>query len=266
METLYRLVALDVDGTLVERGKPLSARVRAAISRARERGVVVTLASGRMFPLLAGLVQELALDSPVICYGGALIVDPTSGEPIYRRGVPLPLAREAIREARARGLGARVYLGDRVYVDRIDPDAFNYESLRRVNAIEVGDLLGFLTEDPHHLAIDAPADRTRQLVQELRQVFGLRLHVTTGHPLLTELSCPGVHKGSALSWLARHLGVPIPQTLAIGDDWNDAEMLQTAGLGVAVENAHADVRRLVKATVPSVADDGVAVALERYVL
>ncbi len=262
----FRLAVIDVDGTLIERGKAVSPNVRRAIWRAKQRGVVVTLASGRMFPLLEPLVEALDLRSPVICYGGALIVDPVTRQAVYQRGVPLDLAREVIRAARDRGLAARVYLGDRVFVDRMDPEAFNYDSLRRVHASVVDDLLDFLRQDPTHLAIDAPPERTRSLVEEMRQVFYPRLHVTTGHPLLTEFSHPSVHKGSALSWLASHLDVPLDQVLAIGDDWNDLEMLRSAGLGVAVGNAHPDVLAIAGEVVPSVADDGVAVALERFVL
>ena len=225
----------------------------------------VTLASGRMFPLVEDLVRQLALSHPVICYGGALIVDPVTRQPVYRCGVPLALAREVIGEARARRLTARAYVDDRVYVDRIEPEAFNYDSLRRVSAVAVGDLIAFLQEDPTHLAIDAPPEETRPLVAEMRRHFHPRLNVTTGHPLLTEFSHPSVHKGSALTWLCDYLGLDPSESLAIGDDWNDIEMLRTAGLGVAVANAHPDVLAIADAVVPSVADDGVAVAFERFV-
>lgn len=262
----YRLVAIDVDGTLIERGQPVSRRVGDAIARAQQRGAVVTLASGRMFPLLEGLAEQLALRSPVICYGGALIVDPTSRARLYRRGIPLELAREVIQEAQRRGLSARVYLDDDVYVDRLDPAAFNYDSLLRVRARAVGDLLTFLREDPSHLAVDAPPEQTRRLVEEMRERFRPRLHVTTGHPLLTEFSRAGVHKGSALAWLARELRIQREHVLAIGDDWNDLEMLRYAGLGVAVANAQPGVLAEAEAVVASVSDDGVADALERFVL
>jgi Cof subfamily protein (haloacid dehalogenase superfamily) len=261
-----RLVALDVDGTLLARGETLTPAVIAAIARALDRGVAVTLASGRMFPLVENLVQQLALRTPIICYGGALIVDPVSRQGLYRRGVPQALAREVIQAARDRGLAPRVYLGEQVFVDRLDPDAFNFESLRRVRAQAVGDLLAYLAEDPSHLAIDAPPTYTRALVEEMRQVFQGRLNVTTGHPLLTEFSQPGVHKGSALAWLAEHLGIPPVETLAVGDDWNDIEMLRYAGLGVAVANAHPVVQAVADVVVGGSASEGVREAFERFVL
>ncbi len=263
----YRLVAIDVDGTLMERGKPVSSNVRRAIERAQNQGTIVTLASGRMFPLLEHLVSDLKITSPVICYGGALVVDPGTRRSLYERGVPLDLARAVIQEARRRDLTARVYVGEQVFVEQMAPGAYNFESLQRVNAVKVPDLVAHVDRDPTHLAIDAPPERTRALVEEMRRVFSPALHVTTGHPLLTEFSHPDVHKGSALAWLASEVGVSREQTLAIGDDWNDLEMLRFAGLGVAVANAHPDVLALAAiATVPSVSEDGVAVALERYVL
>ncbi len=261
-----RLVAIDVDGTLVERGRPIARRVKDAIARAQGIGAIVTLASGRMYPLLDALVRELRLTAPIICYGGAVIAEPKTGRPILERGVPLELTHEVIHEARSRGLTARAYVGTSVYVDRIVTGSFNEESLRRVNAVAVGDLLQFLTGDPSHVAIDAPPEQTRSLVEAMRVTFRSRLNVTTGHPLLTEFSHPEVHKGSALAWLCDHVGVSIEDSLAIGDDWNDIEMLHRAGVGVAVANAHPNVLAIANDVVPGVRDDGVAVAIERYVL
>jgi Cof subfamily protein (haloacid dehalogenase superfamily) len=266
VELRYRFVAIDVDGTLVQRGRPVAAEVKDAIGLAQNSGALVTLASGRMYPLVAPLLRELGLTAPAICYGGAMIVEAQSGHPIFERGVPLELAREVVREARASQLTARAYVGNSVYVDRLDPDAFNADSLRRVNAIEVGDLLDFLTGDPSHLAIDAPPEQTRDVVRAMRGRFVGRLNVTTGHPLLTEFSHPDVHKGSALAWLCDVVGIPIDQAIAIGDDWNDIEMLRLAGVGIAVANAHPDVLAIADDVVPSVDEGGVAVAIQRYVL
>jgi len=263
---VYRLVALDVDGTLLGRGKPVSARVREAIAAARENGCQVTLASGRMYPLLAELVDQLGISTPVICYGGAQVVTPRDRRTIYQQSVPLELTHEVIQIARNRNLTPRAYVGDDVFVERIDPSAYNFESLARVRAQAVGDLLEFLTVGPTHLAIDAPAEQTRALVDEMRHHFAERLNVTTGHPLLTEFSLPEVHKGTAVEWLAGYLGIPREATLAIGDDWNDLPLLRWAGLGLAVANAQPELLAVADAVVPSVDDDGVAVALERYVL
>jgi hypothetical protein len=264
--TYYRVVALDVDGTLLDRGCPVSELDREAIQRALAAGVVVTLATGRMFPLVEPLVRLLGLTAPTICYGGALIVDPMAVRPLYQCGIPRTLAVEVIRVARNRGLTARVYVDSSVYVERIEVGAYNYESLTRVNAIAIDDLERFLTEDPSHLAIDAPPEVTRGLVGEMREQFSGRLNVTTGHPLLTEFGHPSVHKGSALRWLCAHVGIPVTRSIAIGDDWNDVEMLRVAGLGIAMGNAHPDVLALADVVVPSVGDSGVAHALERFVL
>jgi|SRR5579875_1204750 len=266
MHRSFRLVVIDVDGTLVDRNHPLSPAVRTAIARTQAIGVRVTLASGRMYSLLRPFIEALELRTPVICYGGAQIVNPLTRQVLYQRGVPLDLARAVILAARQRGLTARVYIGERVYVEGLAPDHFNYDALVRIGAEDVGDLLAFLAEEPTHLAIDVPADRTRQIVTEMRAIFGDSLHVTTGHPLLAEFSLPDVHKGSALAWLAAHLQISPAETLAIGDDWNDLEMLRQAGLGIAVANAHPDVLAAADATVPACRDDGVAVALERFVL
>jgi len=264
--SFYRLVVVDLDGTLLDRDRQVSPRDRAAVRRALDAGVVVTLASGRMFPLVESFVRQLELTAPTICYGGALIVDPLTAQPLFQRGVPLALSVEIIREARLRGWTSRAYVGTEVFVETIDVSAYNYESLARVNAVAVGDLESYLSEDPWHLAIDAPPEVTRDLVREMRARFAGRLNVTTGHPLLTEFSHPAIDKGSALRWLANFMGIPLAQSIAIGDDWNDVAMLGVAGLAIAVANAHPDVLAVSDVVVPSVGESGVAHALERFVL
>jgi len=262
----FRLVALDFDGTLKPRNAPITPGVRDAVARTLASGIEVTLATGRMFPSVLPFSQELGLTAPVICLGGAAIRDPRTGATLFERGIPLALAREVIAAARERGLSACAYTGDSLLVERVDPASAFAGYVARSRAEVVPDLLERLTADPSHMAVVSDEVRTRDLVRELREVFGERLAVTSGHPLLAEIDHPSVSKAVALARLAEHLGVKREQVVAIGDDWNDIPMLDYAGLGVAMGDAAPEVLAAADVVAPTAAEDGVAWVLEKYVL
>lgn len=243
-------------------------RVRAAVAEVVRRGGHVALATGRMYCRTTPFAEELGANAPIICYQGALIRDPRTGETLHERGIPLPLAREVIALARELDLPLNVYLDDTICLEAVTPVWERY--FEQANGATppriVGDMLAFLQREPTHLAIVTDRDRTRDLVRRVRQVFDGRLYVTTGHPLFCELSHPEVSKGQALRLLAEQLGVPREQVMAVGDNLNDIEMLGWAGLGVAMGNAPPELRAVADAVVGTVDVDGAAEAIERFVL
>ena len=262
----FRLVALDVDGTVKPRNGPITPGVREAIARTLARGVEVTLATGRMFPSVLPFARELGLTAPVICLGGSCLRDPRTGATLFQQGIPLALAREVIAAGRERGLSVCAYVGDSLLVERVDPDSPFSGYVARARAEVVPDLLERLTADPGHMAVVSDEVRTRGLVRELRDVFGERLAVTSGHPLLAEIDHPSVSKAVALASLAERLGVEREQVIAVGDDWNDIPMLDYAGLGVAMGDATPEVLAAADVVAPTADEDGVVWVLERYVL
>jgi len=264
----YRLVALDLDGTVMAKGRPIAPRVLAAVAEACRRGARVALATGRMYRSTAPFAAALGTNAPIICYQGAWVRDPASGATLYQRGIPVDLAHETVRLARDLGLIVNVYLDDEIHIEAITPTWQRYydQATGASPPRVVGDMLGFLTREPTHLAMVTDADRTRALVEQVRAHFGGRLYVTTGHPLFCELSHPEVSKGRAVRFLAERLGVPREQVLAVGDNLNDLDMVEWAGLGVAMANSPPELLAAADAVVPTVHEDGVAEAIERFVL
>ncbi len=265
-DSRFRLVALDVDGTLKPREGPITPRVRAAIADALAAGVHVTIATGRMFRSAAPFAHDLGLRTPIICYGGSVIRDPLTGETIYRQGIPAELARRVVAAGRARGLCVAAYVDDDLYVERVTPESAFSGYVARSRAQVVDDVERYLVAEPCHMAIASDEVRTRGLVHELRCELGPYLSVTSGHPLLAEIDHPEVSKGHALALLTEWLGLERSSVLAVGDDWNDVSMLQYAGLGVAMAGSPPEVLEAAAVVAPSADDDGVAWVLERYVL
>ena len=262
----YRLLAMDLDGTLIGNDLLLSERVKRAVARAAAAGVRPALATGRMFRASLPFARELAITAPLICYQGALIREVEGDRVLYHQPVPLELARDAIAAAQARGLVALGYIDDWCYAGQDTPEAQFYARHSRVQPRFVGDLLAWLQEPPTKIVVVSTAEQTDANVAEFRRRFGERLNVTKSYPLFTEIIHPEVSKGRALARLAELLGVGREEVAAIGDNLNDLDMLEYAGLGIAMGGSAALVQQQADWVCPPEAEDGVAVAIEERIL
>ena len=260
-----RLVAFDLDGTLLGRDLVLSHRVRIAVSAMQERGIRGCIVTGRMFAATLPYVKELRFDAPVVCYQGAAIFDPTSGRRLYERSLDAQIAADLIAFASQHHLHLQLYKDDRYYV--LTENAFSalYARLSGVAPIVVPSLSeAFANSSATKAVIVTQPEQAADIAEELRVRFGSRAYVTRSYPEFVEIVSSEVDKGSALAFVADSLGIPLGQTMAIGDSWNDRPLLQAAGFGVAMGNAPDELRAVAQAVVGTVANDGVADALDRY--
>lgn len=266
-----RLIVSDLDGTILRQDLTISARVRAAIAEARTRGTIVVLASGRMYRSVVPYAQELGLRAPVICYQGAYVRElPGMGRPagglLFHRPLRAAIAREAVRWTLERGLDPHANVDDRLIMAEGDENAADYERALGVEAELVPDLVASLRRSPTKILAVGPAGLPERLLPVARAAFAGRAEVTVSHPEYLEFTAPGITKGRALRWLCRRLDVPPAATLAIGDQYNDLEMIVAAGIGVAMGQAPAAVRAAARAVTGTIDEDGAALAIEAFVL
>lgn len=266
-----RLIVCDLDGTLVGPDLTLSRRVVKAVAEARARGVVVALATGRMYRSALRFARALDLDAPLICYQGAYVreLPQAGGRPgALLRELPLSAkaARMAIAWTRERGLDPHLNVADRLVMERGDEGAADYERLSGIDAEFVPDLLAAVRGPVTKVLAVGPSGAPERLLPSARADFAGHAEVTVSHPEYLEFTAPGVTKGRALRWLARRLHVPLGAAMAIGDQHNDLEMLLAAGYGVAMAGAPAEVRAAARFVTVSVAEDGAALAIEALVL
>ncbi|GAC1407216.1 MAG: Cof-type HAD-IIB family hydrolase [Chloroflexota bacterium] len=272
----YRLVALDIDGTLLTSNAVVSPRTRASIAAAQAAGILVTLATGRRYVTTLHLVEQLELRLPAIVQTGALVVQPPAGERLYDNPMPEGAAHEALRILLDQGLQPivyenavleqRLYTGPAEYDSRGARDYFegNPELIRRLphDAMLMAEGVG---GTPLELAvIDALAPLQR--VVPLLTMAGCRTIISYSGTLdsyFMEVFRATCSKGAALRWLAAYCGVDMAETVAIGDNYNDVEMLQAAGLGVAMGNAEAEVKECADVLTLSNDQDGVAAVLDQ---
>ncbi|MGZ8437053.1 MAG: Cof-type HAD-IIB family hydrolase [Candidatus Limnocylindrales bacterium] len=266
------LIALDIDGTLVGDDLVIGPGTRAAVAAATRRGVHVSLVTGRMVSSALRFARELGLTAPVVGYQGGLIrampvVDSGRvGRLLVHTPLPAEVAREIVAWTRAHGLDPHLNHLERFILRADDPNADDYSAFMGARAELVADLAGSIRHPiTKVLAVGKPPVPT-ELAPLARARFAGRADVTISHPRFLEFVAPGVSKGRAVRWLARHQGAALGAALAIGDQWNDLEMLAEVGHGAAMPTAPQAVKAVARYLAPGLAEEGVARMIEALVL
>ena len=260
-----RAVAMDLDRTILADNLEFSPAVVRAVGRLGDAGIAAIVATGRMFASARPYALQLGVTAPVICYQGALVADPRTGEWLLHRPMGVALAHEVIEAVDAAGFHMNVYVDDELYVEELNEEAVTYATHARLEAHAVGDLLAWLDKPTTKIVVVGDPQGLDRLQDDLRARFDGRAFIAKSLPIFLELALPGVSKGSALEFVCDRLGIDPRTVVAFGDGANDVELLETAGLGVAVADADAALRPIAGWTVPSVDDDGVAGFLDALV-
>lgn len=263
----YKLLALDLDDTLLGESFAISPANREAIQEAARRGVKVTLATGRMYRSTLPYAGELGLDVPLITYHGALVKTSRTGEEIFHCPVPLDLAQEITSYVEEKGYHLNLYVNDNLYVQEDNPMTRLYVDIAKVVFNPVGSLVAFLQEEPTKMTLIIDQEETlRELWSLFHQKYSGQLSVVQSRPFFLEITHARATKGQALKSLASSLGIAREDIIAMGDSYNDLDMIEFAGLGVAVENARPEVKKAADYVAPSNQEDGVARVIEKYIL
>jgi len=266
------LIALDIDGTLIGDDLEIGPRTRAAVRAARQRGVIVSLVTGRMVSSAMRFARELELDAPIVGYQGAIIraMPATDSRRLGKLYVHTPLradvAREIVSWTRSVGLDPHLNHLERFIVRSDDPRADDYSAFMGSNADLANDLLASIRHGVSKvMAVGEPPLPTNVLAAARSRFVG-RADVTVSHPRFIEFLAPGVSKGRGVRWLARRYGIKLGAVLAIGDQWNDLEMLLEVGHGAAMPTAPTEVQGVARYIAPPLREEGVASLIESLVL
>ncbi|GAB2676939.1 HAD family hydrolase [Paenibacillus thermoaerophilus] len=241
----YRLLALDMDGTLLDDEQRISPENREWIGRAREAGVTVIFATGRGYQSLLPYAEELNLDSPIVA---------VNGSEIWRRPGELherhPLGRDDVRQLYALALRHDVW-----YWAYSTEGVFNRETW--TNDVDSYEWLkfGYYTENGEKLSA---------ILDQLNRWGGYE--ITNSHPCNLEVNPRGVSKASGLRAVCGLLGIELSETIVAGDSLNDIAMIREAGFGVAMGNAQDAVKAAADAVTGTNAEHGVAQLIRTYIL
>ncbi len=261
-----RAVAMDLDGTVLDETFQPSARTTEAIASAEAAGIACLVATGRMFVSARRIAGTLGIRRPLVCYQGALVADPVSGEVLVHRPIEAPLAREILRAMPTEhARHSNLYIDDELYVWEENEATRRYSQVSGVEMHIVGPLADWIERPTTKIVTVGRPDEMDVLRDELQPLFGSRAFIAKSLPYFLEFAAPGVSKASGLALLADLLGFSPEQAVAVGDAENDREMLDWAGCGLAVANASDLLKGEADAVIPSVHDDGVAQLLEALV-
>ncbi|MDR3961452.1 MAG: Cof-type HAD-IIB family hydrolase [Eggerthellaceae bacterium] len=266
----YTMLALDLDGTLTNAAKEITPRVKQAIRKATEKGVSIVLASGRPIPGMAHVANELELDKIggyVLSNNGSKIVDWKSKEVVFEKTLPRDAVEESCFAAHHFGVTALVYDEKELYSE--DPKASDVEQGRYNNsavANKVNNLESTITWDPNKMMVVGEPDKLISTLDYLQNKLAGVASVFLSEPYFIEIAPEGIKKDAALGVLAKHLNTTLDHVMACGDGYNDIPMLECAGLAVAMDNAYPETKEYADWIAPSNEEDGVAVAIEKFIL
>lgn len=263
-----KLVAIDLDDTLLDSGLRIAEECVKAIQAVRDKGIIVTLATGRMFSSALPYAQELKVDVPLITYQGALVKNSQSQEILYYEPVPSDLAKEVIRLFRTAQIHYHSYFDDKLYMENLTEQGRMYASLAGVEPHLTKDLLQDVVENEAIKIMGVIENEELLLDMELllKQRHGTKLNITRSKPYYLEVSSHKANKGDALAVVANHYNIKREEVLAIGDSYNDLDMIEWAGIGVAMGNARNVVKEAADYVTSTNDEHGVAEALYKFVL
>ena len=263
--TEIKLIAIDLDGTLLTPEFTVPERTVRAIRGAADMGVTVTIATGRMHSSAEPYARELGLRAPLVTYNGAMIRHVDAPEPLWQLPIPADLAAEIVELCVRERMEMTYFLDDRLYVPRYDHWAHEYLARTGNDAIIFGDLRHMAGSEPIKLLVNGTPEQTLERYELFATEYAGRIHATISLPEYVELLHPDVSKAAALVRLAGMLGVEMGDVMAIGDALNDLEMIEAAGVGVMMATAAEELREAAD-FVPESTEAGVAEAIERLVL
>ena len=233
----------------------------------RKAGVQGCIVTGRMYRATLPFSRSLHFTAPVVCYQGAAVIDTQTDDVL--QDVPLPNAEALLveRYARDNGLHIQLYANDRYYCEHWNDYVALYAKISGVQPVIVPSLARqFEIWGATKACIIAEPPVVLEHLPRVQALLGDRGYVTRSIPYFLEIMNARVNKGRSLQIVANHLNVTMDRVMAIGDSWNDSPLLEAAGLGVAMGSAPEELRAVAHAVVADVENDGVAEALERFVL
>ena len=261
-----KLIVLDLDGTALDSTSSLTRHTIDVLHRAMDKGIKVMVATGRMCPSALPIIRTIGTDLPCIFYNGAIIKDPVSGKTLFKQEIGSKVTSEVADFYHDNGWYLQRYYNDRLYVvDDNDERCKFYVSIAKVPAYPLGaDFWSERSDSIKLLGIADGPDEFERMVTLTREHFLDRLYVATSWKRFVEMVNRDVNKAKSVAKVAAQLDIESKYALAIGDSTNDREMIEWAGLGIAMGNADQELKNAADEIAPDNVHDGAASVIERF--
>lgn len=266
----YRLLVLDIDGTLTNSKKEITPKTREALIKVQEQGVYVAIASGRPTPGTKKVAEELELSrfgNYVLSFNGGRVVNCKTGEIVLDKTISAQMAGVLCDEAKNHGVGILTYDRECALAGTAVDEYMELEA--RINGIElkqVGDFKHTVDFPVNKCLMTGKPEKMAVLEKELKEKYAGSLNIFRSEPFFLELMPKGIDKASVLKNFLPFLGITREEVICCGDGYNDKTMIEFAGLGVAMANARKEVLEVADYITASNDEDGVAEVIEKYIL
>ncbi|MPW26564.1 Cof-type HAD-IIB family hydrolase [Alkalibaculum sp. M08DMB] len=261
----YKLLAVDIDGTLLNSKGILTKKTKDSIYKAIDKGVIFVICTGRPIQGVTSLNDELGIDLPYITYNGAMVVKGKSKEILYERSLQFNSALSIYELGKKYDTTIIIWSNNKLYVNRADEKAKEYSELTNTPYTVVK----MLEDIPHEITKILWYDDNAKLLEYQKNIspnFRDKVNFHLSRPYFLEFVDVHATKAIAIQKLCKYYNIDISETIAIGDGYNDLSMISTAGLGVAMENAPEEIKNAAKFITTSCDEDGVANVISKFIL
>jgi len=258
-----KLVAIDLDGTLLTSKRIISPLTAGTISKVAQQGIHIVLVSARMLPSVLSYKKQLNLQDPVIAYGGAVIKLHHS-RPIWLGNIDSNIASKTIHFSKSYDVHLFTYVGNKWYADNLGSEAKEESRAIGIAPIIVDNMQEVVNQGVTKFTIIGEPNFLVEIADQLSQQFPSDICCVFSRSTDLEIFKKGISKSKALDAIGKLLHIQPSQMMAIGDERNDIDMLQFAGIAVAMENAPDEVKKIVDVIAPSNDNEGVAFVLNHF--
>jgi Cof subfamily protein (haloacid dehalogenase superfamily) len=268
----YKLLVVDIDGTLLDKHGAISAEDKKALARAGGLGIQVSLSTGRVVQACLNIIDQLSLDGYHMFFDGALVYSPEKGEEVYVEPISGELVRQMIDFARLNEINLELFSATHFFIERetwvtvirrkffgLEPTIVDFTKLRRNERIIKGGLVVSSVEEKA---------KANDFYLHFKNRLNFSLTRTPAYPDIDffNVVAADVSKGKAVAALASFLGIALTEVMAIGDGANDITLLSSAGLAIAMGNAPEELKAVADYVTLDVDHNGVAAAVSRFLL
>jgi len=262
----YKLIAADIDGTLVNNKREITPRTKEKIHEAINKGVIFAICSGRPIQGVQLITRQLEADVPVITYNGAMVITGESRKIIYSCTMRKEDALQVERLGRERNTTIAIWADNQLYVNRMDERAAQYSELSGTEPVLYENVEELIEKGINKILWYDEVDRINEFLKELQGKLNPSVNFHTSQPFFLEFVDINASKAIALEKLGEYYGIKREEMIAIGDGFNDLSMIEYAGLGVAMENAPFEIKEAADFVTLSNENDGVAYVIEKFIL
>ncbi len=265
----YKIIALDMDDTLLKENLTIGKRTKEALSEAKKRGLIIVLASGRPTEALEKYAIELELNISngyILSYNGSFVKNCVNNDVIYKQSLTNEKIHKIFDLAEKHKLYIHTYMDNYIIVNKQNEYTDFESKITGIPVKVVNNFKEYVNCDVvKAIALEEPTYLNKAKEKIIKEV-GEIMSVTTSKPFFLEFMDKGVDKGKALELLAKNIGIDMKEVIAVGDSYNDITMMKSAGLSVAMGNANDEVKKIANTIVSDNENDGVAEAIEKYIL